>query len=126
MTTKYTVSKVLGKGTCREVRLCFRLPDLHRVAIKIICKRTVVTTFNGGDSSSNVLNQVRILQSVNHPCILEDVIDTPNYLFIVLELEEGGELFNEIIKKTKLNEAEAKLHVFQIATAIKYLHFKKI
>jgi serine/threonine protein kinase len=31
-----------------------------------------------------------------------------------------------IIEKTKLNEAEAKLHFFQIASAIKYLHFKKI
>ena len=39
---------------------------------------------------------------------------------------EGGELFNKIIEKTKLNEAEAKLHFFQIALAIKYLQFKKI
>ena len=59
MTTNYTVSKVLGKGACGEVRLGFRVPDLHRVAIKITCKRTIVTTFNSGDSSSNVLNQVR-------------------------------------------------------------------
>jgi serine/threonine-protein kinase Chk2 len=72
-----------------------------------------------------VLNEVRILQSVNHPCIinLEDVIDTPNFLFIVLELAEGRELFDKIIERTKLNEAEAKLHFFQIASAIKYLHF---
>ena len=96
------------------------MPELHRVTIKISCKRTIVTTFNGGDSSSNMLNKVRILQSVNHPCItsLEDVIDTPNFLFIVLELAGGGELFDKII--------EAKLHFFQIALAIKYLHFKKI
>ena len=62
LTTKYTVSKVLGKGACGEVRLGFRVPDLHRVAIKNTCKRTIVTTFNGGDSSSNVLNKVQILQ----------------------------------------------------------------
>ena len=72
------------------------MPDFHRVAIKITCKRTIVTTFSGGDSSSNVLNKVRILQSVNHPCItsLNDLIDTPNFLFIVLELAEGRELFD--------------------------------
>ena len=92
------------------------------------CKCTMVTTFNGGNSSSNVLNKVRILQLVNLPCIisLEDVIDTPNFLFIVLELPEGGELFDKIIKKTKLKEAKAKLHFFQIVLAIKYIHFKKI
>ena len=74
-----------------------------------------------------MLDKVRNLQSANHPCIinLEDVIDTPNFLFIMLELAEGGELFNKIFEKTKLNEAEAKLCFFQIASAINYLHFKK-
>ena len=104
------------------------MPDFHRVFIKITCKRTIVTNFNGGDSSSNVLNKVRILQSVNHPCIinLEDVIDKPNFLFIVLELTEGTELFDKIIKKKKLNKTKAKLHFFQIALAFKFLHFKKL
>ena len=50
---------------------------------------------------------------------MEDVIDTPNFLFIVLELSEGRELFDKIIKKTKLNEAKAKLNFFKIASAIK-------
>ena len=79
LTTKYAVSKVLEKAASGEVRLGFRVPDLHRVAIKVICKRTIVTTFTGGDSSSNVLNKVWILQLVNHSYIisLEDVINTP-------------------------------------------------
>ena len=34
-TFKYMVSKVLGKGVCGEVRLCFRIPDLHSVAINL-------------------------------------------------------------------------------------------
>ena len=94
----------------------------------IICNRTTVPTFIGANSSSNVLNNVRILQSVNHPCIinLEDVIPTPNFLSNMPELAERGELFNNIIEKTKLNEVEAKLHIFQNVSAIKYLHFKKI
>ena len=57
---------------------------------------------------------------MNHWCIinLEYEIDTPNFLFIILELAEGEELFDKIIEKTKLNKAEAKLHFFQIASAI--------
>ena len=62
LTANYMVSKVLGKGAFREVRLGFREPDLHRGTIKIICKCTIITTFNVGDSSSNVLNKVPILQ----------------------------------------------------------------
>jgi serine/threonine protein kinase len=42
----------------------------------------------------------------------------------VLELAEGGELFDKIIEKTRFNEAEAKLHFYQIASAIQYLHHK--
>ena len=49
LTTKYTVSKMLKKGACREVRLGFMVPTLHRVATKIIRKHTIVTTFNGGE-----------------------------------------------------------------------------
>ena len=72
------------------------------------------------------MNEVRILQNASHPNIihLEDVIDSQDHLFIVLELAEGGELFDKIIEKTKLNEAEAKLHFYQMASAIKYLHSK--
>ena len=62
LTTKYTVSKGLGMGACGEVKLGFRVPDLHRVVIKIICKHILVTTFNCGDISSNVVNKVWILQ----------------------------------------------------------------
>ena len=73
-----------------------------------------------------VLNEVRILRSASHPCIihLEDVVDTPDFLYIVLELAEGGELFDKIIEKTKFNEAEAKLHFYQMSSAISYLHSK--
>lgn len=124
LTSRYTVSKVLGRGATGEVRLGFRIPDLHRVAIKIICKRTTITNTN----NSNIMNEVKILQAVSHPCIinLEHVIDSQDYLYIVLELAEGGELFDKIIEKTKFNESEAKVHFYQICSAIEYLHSKNI
>ena len=36
LTSKFTVGKLLGAGSGGEVRLAFRIPDLHRVAVKII------------------------------------------------------------------------------------------
>jgi len=119
LTSKYTVSKLLGKGATGEVKLAFRIPDLHRVAIKIINKRTTKIL-----RTPSALNEVNILRSVNHPCIinLEEVIETVDWLFIVLELAEGGELFDKIIEKTRLNESEAKVHFYQITSAIAYLH----
>ena len=53
---------------------------------------------------------------MNHPCVINliEFIDTPDYLFIVLELAEGGELFDKIIEKSKLDETAAKLYFFQV------------
>ena len=67
-----------------------------------------------------------MLRSISHPCIisLEDVIDTDDHLYIVLELAEGGELFDKIIEKSRFNESEAKLQFYQMTSAIAYLHSK--
>ena len=48
----------------------------------------------------SVLNEVRLLESLNHPNIirLEEVIDSPEFLVLVLELAEGGELRDQMIK----------------------------
>ena len=50
---------------------------------------------------------------------MEDVINTPDYLLIVLELAEGGELFDKTIERTKLNEVEVKLHFYQSSSCLR-------
>ena len=65
LTTKYKMSKLLQKAAGGEVRMGFRVSYWRRVAIQIICKRA--TTFNGGDSSSNMLNKVWIFHSYSIP-----------------------------------------------------------
>ena len=61
-----------------------------------------------------VLNEVNILQSVSHPYLinLEGVINTTNFLYIVLEFAEDIELFDNIIDKTKLKKDKTKLHFY--------------
>ena len=50
---------------------------------------------------------------------MEDVVDTQDHLFIVLELAEGGELVDKIIEKTKFKESDAKLHFYQLHSQVK-------
>lgn len=128
LTSKYTVSKLLGTGVSGQVRLGFRARDLYKVAIKMIRKKVNGTFSSQAYSQEQVNNEVEILRSVKHPCVINlvDVIDTTDYLFIILELAEGGELFDKIIEKSKLDESAAKIYFFQIASAIEYLHSKKI
>jgi serine/threonine-protein kinase Chk2 len=57
---------------------------------------------------------------------VEHIVDTPDAVYIVLELMEGGELFDRIQHCRQLKESEAKLIFYQIAQAVKYLHDNKI
>ncbi|KAI8782455.1 serine/threonine-protein kinase Chk2 [Biomphalaria glabrata] len=125
LTEKYTLTRVLGKGACGEVRLAFAKGSCEKFACKIISKKKFSV---GGKSqlnlASQVMGEVKILKSLKHPCIIkiEDVIDTPDTLYILLELVEGGELFDKVVSIDKYDEKTGKLLFYQMASAIKYLH----
>ncbi|BFZ05370.1 hypothetical protein BsWGS_08409 [Bradybaena similaris] len=125
LTEKYTLTRMLGRGACGEVRLAFAKGSCEKFACKIISKKKFSV---GGKTNVNlasqVMGEVNILKALKHPCIIriEDVIDTPEMLYIVLELVEGGELFDKVVSIDKYDEATAKLLFFQMATAVKYLH----
>jgi serine/threonine-protein kinase Chk2 len=53
-------------------------------------------------------------------------MDTPDAVYIVLELMEGGELFYRIQCCGQLKESDAKLIFYQIVQAVKYLHDNNI
>ena len=61
-----------------------------------------------------VLSEVNILHSVSHPYLinLEGVINTTNFIYIVLEFAEGIQLFDKIIDQTKLNKDKTKLDFY--------------
>ena len=60
----------------------------------------VAFLFHNSHLFFSVLNEVRLLESVSHPNIirLEEVMDSPEFLVLVLELAEGGELWDQMIK----------------------------
>lgn len=57
---------------------------------------------------------------------MEDIVDTTRNLYIVLELMEGGELFDRIRNSSGLPEKQSKFIFFQIASAVNYLHSQGI
>lgn len=122
---KYTLTKTLGRGACGEVKLAFKKGTCEKFAVKIISKKKFTTGGNHAvNLSKQVMSEVRILKALKHPCIIgiEDVIDTPEILYIVLELIEGGELFDKVVSINQYDEATAKLLFYQMVSACKYLH----
>ncbi|OON20068.1 kinase domain protein [Opisthorchis viverrini] len=125
VTSRYTISKLLGRGACGEVRLVFERGSCEKRAMKIVQKKTFsITAKLGNGVLSRIKSEVDILMKLAHPCIIYiyDVIDTDEALYMILELVEGGELFDRIVQLGQLSEQDAKFLFLQMAIAVGYLH----
>ncbi|XP_075391077.1 serine/threonine-protein kinase Chk2 isoform X2 [Tenrec ecaudatus] len=121
---EYILSKTLGSGACGEVKLAFEKKTCKKVAIKIISKRKfAIGSSREIDPALDVETEIEILKKLNHPCIIKikDFFDAEDY-YIVLELMEGGELFDRVVRNKRLRETTCKLYFYQMLLAVQYLH----
>jgi len=114
-------NEVLGQGYFAVVKVGIDKLTGERVAIKIVNKELV-------EREETLNNEIEILSKVDHPNIvrMHAIFDTSESLFIVMELMEGGELYEEIIQRSSFTEAEAAVIVKQLLEALVYLHHKQI
>ena len=97
-------AKKLGEGTYGKVYKVKRKGLKTKCALKVINKNKLV-----GPIAEAMLQELEILESINHPHIMrvhELLHDDVKY-YIATELCSGGELFDYIIKKQKVEEKEA-------------------
>ena len=127
----YKMGEVLGSGAFATVKLATRKSTGERFAMKIVEKKKfAMIEFQGSSSASGdkLKREVDILQQCDHPNIVKcyAVFDTPKYLYILLELVQGGELFDRLVDRGAFEEHSAR-HIFrQLARAIAYLHSRGI
>ncbi|XP_056275095.1 serine/threonine-protein kinase Chk2 isoform X1 [Pseudoliparis swirei] len=122
---KYLLTRRIGTGVCGEVKLAFERSSCRKFAVKIINKKNFQSE---GTATRNAQTEIEILQRVDHPCLIrtEDFYQTEDNYYIVLELMEGGELFQRVKAQQQLNESIAKLYFYQMLKAVEYLHSKGI
>lgn len=100
--TVYKFEKLLGGGHFGTVRLAHRISDPHvaRYAVKSILKENIKKDVK------LLEEELAILTEVDHPNIIkfhETYIDY-RYVHIVMELSEGGELFEKIVEMKRFSE----------------------
>ncbi|NXU19463.1 DCLK2 kinase, partial [Pardalotus punctatus] len=113
---KYKVGKVIGDGNFAVVKECVERSTGKEFALKIIDKAKCC------GKEHLIENEVSILRRVKHPNIimLIEEMDTPTELYLVMEL--GGDLFDAITSSTKYTERDGSAMVYNLASALKYLH----
>ncbi|XP_019389998.1 PREDICTED: serine/threonine-protein kinase DCLK2 isoform X2 [Crocodylus porosus] len=115
---KYKVGKVIGDGNFAVVKECVERATGKEFALKIIDKAKCC------GKEHLIENEVSILRRVKHPNIimLIEEMDTPTELYLVMELVKGGDLFDAITSSTKYTERDGSAMVYNLASALKYLH----
>ncbi len=75
-----------------------------------------------------LIKEIEIMRNLNHKfCMkLHEVFESENSLYIVVELLEGGQLYDKIKAKYKFKSSEIKLIVYSILQGLKEMHSKRI
>jgi len=123
---KYQLMEVLGVGSTSTCHRCVDKTTGVHYACKIIDKQMIEERFHG--MMEQFHTEIEALRSLNHPSIIQlfDVFVSEEKIFIVMELMEGGELFDYVVQKGTLTEDEASNIVRKVTSAMVYMHSKNI
>ncbi|XP_018783625.1 PREDICTED: SNF-related serine/threonine-protein kinase [Bactrocera latifrons] len=116
----YDLEETLGSGHFAVVKLARHVFTGAKVAVKVVDKTKLDEI-----SKAHLFQEVRCMKLVQHPNVvrLYEVIDTPTKLYLVLELGDGGDLYDYIMKhEGGLSEEFARKYFKQILRAITYCH----
>lgn len=118
-------TKILGSGAFGRV---FATNNIHdesfEVAIKVMDKHKL------NDNISCIIEEVAILNKLDHPNIVRyyETYDDNKYIYLVMELISGGQLFDKITQQENqtFTEFVACQYMFDLFSAINHCHAQGI
>lgn len=122
---KFNTIKMIGKGSFARVYLVENKENKQRFAVKAFSKEYLLSQPKG---KASLINEIQIMQKLHHPYVmnLEEVHESKNSIYLVLELLEGGELLNYISNKQNLGYKDYWRVMKCILEALAYMDEKKI
>ena len=121
---KYEIVSTLGEGSYGKVyKVNIKNTKIFR-AMKVIKKRYIYNYQEG----EKIKKEIDILKSLDHPNIIRvfEFYNTIRKFYIISELCNGGELFDQIIKFKNFDEKKASIIMNQLFSAINFCHSNKI
>lgn len=107
----------LGRGSYGSVVKAVDKQSGAQRAVKIILKPKL-------ENINRLKREILIMKRLDHPNIIKlfEVFEDTNYLYFVMEICTGGELFDRIIKRGHFSERYAAVIMKQVFSAIAYCH----
>jgi 5'-AMP-activated protein kinase catalytic alpha subunit len=121
---KYELHRTLGEGSFGKVKYAIHTETNEPVAIKILDKETL----RKKNMSAQIKKEIALMRLINHRHVIgiKDVFATATNIFIVLELVEGGELFDKIVEEGRLSEDRARFYMRQLLDGMECCHAKGV
>lgn len=143
----YIIVKELGTGSSAKVVLAFNKVTERKVAIKIMKRngisqdeeRTSCKSFQTledkkkdevmpGFNDLRIFREVIISSLVDNPHIVKllDFLYSSKNFFLIFEYVKGHQLYDVVLKNTRIPEERARKYFRQIVSAVDYLHKNSI
>lgn len=118
---RYKGVKYINKGSFGFVVLAEDVETKEPVAIKFVL---VSSEMDAKHSHREILNHQQLLHP--HVVQLRDVLCVPPYLALVMEYVPGGDMFQYVVSRRGLPEAEARWFFQQLVLGMDYCHRKGV
>ncbi|KAJ7951368.1 Non-specific serine/threonine protein kinase [Quillaja saponaria] len=121
---KYELGKTLGEGSFAKVKIAKNVETGEFVAIKILDRELVLRH----KMVEQIKREISTMKLIKHPNVITifEVMASKTKIYIILELVDGGELFDKIAKDGRLNEGEARSYFQQLINAVDYCHSRGV
>ena len=121
---KYIISKIIGEGGYGSVIKVIHKSTGQVRAMKIISKDNL----RPGYTELEIFREINILKKLEHPNIMKlfEFYSDDDSFYLINEFCSEGDLSEKLAKVGRFNEKIVKLLMFQIFSAVLYLHSNNV
>jgi CRP-like cAMP-binding protein len=118
------ILQTLGRGAFGRVKLVRHIPTGSAFALKCLVKSRIVEN----NLREHVLNEKRVMMELDHPFILRllSTYKDRKYLYFLVELALGGELFTYLRRRDRFEEPVARFYIASVVLVFQHMHSKRI
>ena len=116
---------MIGKGNFAKVYLVEHLQTKKQYAVKVFNKKEIL---KDPSETKCLLYEIKMMRVVDNPRVmrLHEMYEGENFIYCLLDLYKGSDLYQAIIKKGPQPETKALTIIMQILQGLEYMHRSKI